>query len=181
MKKDILNKLIFFLIIYLPIGWMTHLGQSIIPLPLLMKFTIFFLISPFLFHQLLELLQAFLFNIWFNWKVPCRKQSFYLFDPREIFGYRTRSWVCKSDFHLLPLSLKQFPFSMTQLSSVCLKTYSPSNSVAKPRQHRQQDPKTHKSSMDLGLHLSQYGASFILYQIPNLCTCHPCLVLVPNK
>ena len=69
---------------------------------------------------------------------------------------------------------------MSQLSSVCLKTYSPSNSVAKPRQHRQQDPKTHKSSMDLGLHLSQYGASFILYQIPNLCTCHPCL-LVPNK
>ena len=140
-----------------------------------------FLINRFLFSQLLELLQAFLLDIWFNWKVPCRKQNFYISDPREISECRTRSWVCKSDLHLLPLSLKQVPFSTTQLSSVCLKNYSPSNSVAKPHQHRQQDPKTHRSSMGFGLHPSQYATSFLLYQISSLCTCHSCLVLVPNK
>lgn len=74
MKKEILNKLICFLIIYLPIGWMTHLGKSIIHY--FWWNSQYFLINPFLFHQLLELLQAFLFNIWFNWKVPLENRVF---------------------------------------------------------------------------------------------------------
>ena len=47
MEIEILNKLICFLMIYLPIGWMIHLGKSITPLPLLMKFTVFFSSIPF--------------------------------------------------------------------------------------------------------------------------------------
>ena len=93
-EKEILNKLIYFLIRYI-----MKMYSSITTFQEIHNI---FLFNLFLFYQLFESCQGFIFNIYFNCKTPSESR-FLLLKPREISEYKTRAWMSKWNLHLIEI------------------------------------------------------------------------------
>ena len=94
MEKEILNKLIYFLIRYIMKRYSS--------ITTFQEIHNIFLFNLFLFYQLFESCQGFIFNIYFNWKTPSESR-FLLLKPREISEYKTRAWMSKWNLHLIEI------------------------------------------------------------------------------
>lgn len=80
MEKGFLNKLICFLIGYIM--------KTYISITTFEEIHNIFLFNLFLFYQLFESCQGFIFNIYFNRKTPSESRILFL-KPREISEYNT--------------------------------------------------------------------------------------------
>ena len=101
MEKEILSKLVCFLIAYSHIGWTIYLWKSMIPLPLSMKFTISLSSTFFLSISSFSIAKASSSMPTFTGKHHTESRILPLRTQRNFSEHRTRSWVCKSDLPLL--------------------------------------------------------------------------------
>ena len=136
-----------------------------------------FLFNVFLFYQLFESCQGFIFDIYFNWKTPSENR-FLLLKPREISEYKTRAWMSKWNLHLIEIWPQTMIIShdshVPSLSwewipiQLCNQNPSPSSAAG---------PRDSQELCEFGDHPSRYGTALLLDQYARICTCHAGLVL----